>query len=263
MLHMVIYGMALDITEDEWNAIMPIVRPAVVGMALANDYFSWQKEYDQFKREPKAALTNGIWVLMHEHSIIEEEAKQMLKGTIADYSQEYVHLMTGYLHSTKGSQDVRKFLSAVEIMIPGNIGWSQFSPRYGFVKDTSTNSTKAVDGSQRSPCSTPYVLSVQHSTFEDDTVNNTPASTHADTSSLPSLTAEASGRCKHQGPGLISSRAAVEMLSPFPQCSAWLDKMTSSSPREREANGAAILTRHSLPSPDDEASHPSLEQLTM
>ena len=131
--------MALTISESERQLIMPITAPAFANLALTNDFFSWQKEYDQFKKDAKATyMVNGVWILMQKHSTTIEGAKQMLRDKIAGYCQEYLRLKTEFQSSKVVSTDVRRYLSALELSIAGNVGWSQFSPRYQFSRNAAT-----------------------------------------------------------------------------------------------------------------------------
>ena len=144
------YGMALTISDDERKLIRQVTVPAFANLALANDFFSWQKEYDDFKQNSEATyMVNAIWIVMKEHSLTIEGAKQMLQDKIAGYCQEYLQLKAEFESSTVVSVDTKRYLSALELTIAGNVGWSQFSPRYRFSANGSTGGKKkSVDGLQ-------------------------------------------------------------------------------------------------------------------
>ena len=144
------YGMALTISDDERKLITQVTAPAFANLALTNDFFSWQKEYDDFKQNSEATyMVNAIWIIMKEHSLTIEGAKQMLQDKIAGYCQEYLQLKAEFQSSTVVSIDARRYLSALELSIAGNVGWSQFTPRYRFsANGTPGAKKKAVDGLQ-------------------------------------------------------------------------------------------------------------------
>ncbi|KAG7004489.1 hypothetical protein G7Y79_00025g057750 [Physcia stellaris] len=61
MIRLMTYGMTLEISESEWNLIMPIATPLLADLATADDYFSWQKKYDQLRLGPEdPCITNAL-----------------------------------------------------------------------------------------------------------------------------------------------------------------------------------------------------------
>ena len=138
--------MALTISEDEISLIRPIAAPAYASIALANDFFSWQKEYDDFKQQSTSSyMVNAVWILMQEHSVTVEKAKQMLQTKAAEYCKEYL-LLKAEFQSSVISSDAGRYLSALELFISGNVGWSQYCPRYSFSKTFASSETGVADG---------------------------------------------------------------------------------------------------------------------
>ena len=126
------YGMALTISKEEHELIFPITAPAYANLALANDFFSWKKEYAEFKEEGKTYMVNAVWILMQEHSVSEEDAKSLLKRRATSCCEEYLRLKAEFENSKYIRPDLRKYLDALELAIPGNIAWNNYCPRYEF-----------------------------------------------------------------------------------------------------------------------------------
>lgn len=245
--------MELTITEEERKLIMPITAPAFVSLALTNDFFSWQKEYDQFKREAKAPyMVNAIWILMQEHSIDIERAKQMLKDKIAGYCQEYLRLTTEFRSSKVVSLDVQRYLSALELSIAGNVGWSQFTPRYNFATDSPK---KAVNGLQNGLHSRKNGANGQYSAVESH-VNEDEQS---QTGLLSPPISSVCGKCRDQM--MTGPEDQVQEFSSFPPSEVdpgekdMVPKILSKVGRREDR---AIVTCRSLSVLSDEASHPVL-----
>ncbi|KAG7005403.1 hypothetical protein G7Y79_00020g049310 [Physcia stellaris] len=100
------YGMAFTISENERKSIMSVTAPASVSLAFTNDLFSWQKEYDQFRRDSKAKyMVNAVWILMQEHSITMDKAQKMLRIKIAELNQEYQRVKAEFQNSRIVSTD--------------------------------------------------------------------------------------------------------------------------------------------------------------
>ena len=129
--------MGITIPEHELELAKQTSRPAFVTLGLANDFFSWQKEYDDFmKTGVSEALANAIWILMQEHSVGVEEAKELCKDHIRKSCQEYLRVKHEVESTRQVSVDLRKYLAALELSISANVIWSQYSARYNFRDDS-------------------------------------------------------------------------------------------------------------------------------
>ena len=143
--------MALTITENEREVLRPVAAPAYASIALANDFFSWQKEYDDFKNQSESKyMVNAVWILMQEQSLTVETAKETLVKKAAEYCQEFLRLKADLQSSEILSSDAELYLSAVGLFLSGNVGWSQYCPRYNF-SGSLTGGTGVIDGSQSTP----------------------------------------------------------------------------------------------------------------
>ncbi|KAE8555445.1 hypothetical protein EYB25_000141 [Talaromyces marneffei] len=118
----VTFAMGLTISSDEAERANNITDPAYATLALANDYFSWEKEYIEFKENSTSEdMANAIWIIMKEHSVDLEEAKNICQDKIRESCKDY--------------------LGALEFSINGNVVWSQYTHRYNFNKPKETDDT--------------------------------------------------------------------------------------------------------------------------
>jgi hypothetical protein len=94
-------------------------------LALANDYFSLNME----AKDVTDRVRNAIPVLMKQFSLGEREAKVLLKGMIVENEQEMRRVA---LELERGgiSEDVKKYLDGMAVMLGGNSFWSATCPRY-------------------------------------------------------------------------------------------------------------------------------------
>jgi hypothetical protein len=141
-----IFGMALTISDDEMGLIEEAREHAHTALALSNDYFSWQKEYDEWCKTRKAGgVNNAVGVISKEHSVSIDEAKElcvkMIRSSYRRFCDEKKRFETESGH--KASRDLLKYLAALETCFGGNIVWSQYSKRYN-IEETNGN----VDASQ-------------------------------------------------------------------------------------------------------------------
>ena len=149
--------------------------------------------------------------------------------------------------------DVRKGLSALKLMIPGNLAWSQFTPRYEYSRTASDSHSKTVVyGSQHSLHGPHNERNGEHLILESHTVKNT----QNDPGILPFASSDSSGMLASRVQLLLSSNDQVK-TSPFrlsEDRSSEAVKIAHNVPRMHIGEYAAFLTRHSLPRLDEEAS---------
>ena len=140
--------MGLTISPDEAEKANNITEPAYATLALANDFFSWEKEYTEFKQNPTSEdMANAIWIIMKEHSVDLEEAKRICQDKIRESCEEYVRRKRAFERQATGkvSTDLLRYLSALEFSISGNVVWSQYTPRYNFHKPANNKLAEEAD----------------------------------------------------------------------------------------------------------------------
>ncbi|KAL4938163.1 hypothetical protein BDV06DRAFT_215327 [Aspergillus oleicola] len=94
------FGMGIILTEEEQKQIEPIVKPCYAALGLANDYFSFHIEWDEFQ-----AKSNNT---------------TMTNANITEFA-------TG---DGKGNIKLQNYLEAQGYQVPGNVAWSLRCPRY-------------------------------------------------------------------------------------------------------------------------------------
>lgn len=129
----IIFGMALTISDGEMRLVKKIAEHAYATLILSNDYFSWQKEYNDFCRHRSSgSMANAIWVIMNEYSVDVDEAKSMciekIKASCQTFCEKKKQLSAKFY--LKLSEDLFKYLRALETLITGHAVWSQHTKRY-------------------------------------------------------------------------------------------------------------------------------------
>ena len=125
--------MCLTIPKEEAQTCFELTRPVWAAAILINDVQSWDKEYKLTQTQDKpdmTIMTNGIWVLMQQHSIDIEEAKriirQKVKGFVADILINLEEIKT----RQDLSLDSRRLIEAMQYMHSGNLMWGFSCTRY-------------------------------------------------------------------------------------------------------------------------------------
>ena len=124
------FGMAITIPDEESELCAQLMRPAWIAAGLTNDLFSWEKEYEAAMRNGQPDVVNAVWVLMGEHSITADQAKdlcrQKIKGAVADY----LEVIEANCNNGDISLDLQKYIVAMQYSLSGNVVWNLQCPRY-------------------------------------------------------------------------------------------------------------------------------------
>ncbi|KAF4628583.1 hypothetical protein G7Y89_g9568 [Cudoniella acicularis] len=117
---LVTFGIGLTIPDNDMERCTEATRPAFAVIALTNDLFSWERERDAAKRDNMPHVVNAIWVIMGQHSVSEEEAKQICHSKIAKLVQDYKGIVEQYKKDESICLGLRKYIEALQTMsVPG------------------------------------------------------------------------------------------------------------------------------------------------
>ncbi len=75
-------------------------------------------------------MINAIWVLMGEHSISVDKAKEFCMSKIKECVAKYRIVIEDTKKRTDLSLDLRRYLEAMQYSLSGNVVWSLLCPRY-------------------------------------------------------------------------------------------------------------------------------------
>jgi Terpene synthase family 2, C-terminal metal binding len=122
--------MGITIPDEELELCAQLMRPAWIAAGLTNDLFSWEKEYEAAKRNHQPDVANAIWVLMGEHLITADQAKDLCREKIKIAVADYLQIIKKSCNNTKISLDLRRYIEAMQYSLSGNVVWSLQCPRY-------------------------------------------------------------------------------------------------------------------------------------
>ncbi|EHA21645.1 hypothetical protein ASPNIDRAFT_129626 [Aspergillus niger ATCC 1015] len=127
------FGMDILLTPEEEELVAPIVKPCYAALGLANDYFSFDIEWEEFQSSESSqnAMTNAVWLFMQWHQVGKEEAKRLVRQVTNDYEREYQQRVQEFIAGEgKCNSKIQLYLTALGYQIPGNVTWSLRCPRY-------------------------------------------------------------------------------------------------------------------------------------
>ncbi|KAL4816983.1 isoprenoid synthase domain-containing protein [Aspergillus spinulosporus] len=126
------YGMGILLSKDEQKMIEPLVKPCYAALGLANDYFSFDIEWEEFQREgDKTTMTNAVRPFMQWDGLNIKQAKERVREVTNEYEQQYLRNIEEFAAGPgKERPHLLEYLKAEGYQIPGNVVWSLRCPRY-------------------------------------------------------------------------------------------------------------------------------------
>ncbi|KAK4100847.1 terpenoid synthase [Parathielavia hyrcaniae] len=128
-----LFGMGMILTREEDARLAHVVRPCYASLALANDYFSFDREWAEAQSKPGAAKPiNAVWLYMRWCGVSPEEAKRLVVEAANRYETRFRELCERLRRDDKNPLDpkLERYLRALSYEISGNVVWSLNCPRY-------------------------------------------------------------------------------------------------------------------------------------
>ncbi len=120
------WTMGMELNDEEQELCHEFCLSAGRVMALTNDLYSWNVE----RNDPADRQWNAVPVIMKQYGLGEQLAIVLIKGLIIQHEQETRRLGYELQRYCGNSQNIRKYVEAMELMLGGNCFWSSGCPRY-------------------------------------------------------------------------------------------------------------------------------------
>lgn len=118
--------MDIHLSDEEMAAVADFEWTLGGVLALTNDYFSWRKE----KLQTTDRVRNAVPLLMRQFQLPEQQARMLLKGMIVDEEERAKRLRIKLESRPDCSEDLKRYIEALELYSGGNCYWSATCPRY-------------------------------------------------------------------------------------------------------------------------------------
>ncbi|KAK4185022.1 isoprenoid synthase domain-containing protein [Podospora australis] len=130
-----LFGMGMTLTEEEDTLLAPLIRPCYASLALANDYFSFDREWEEIQSKPGASqkLLNAVWLYMKWNGVEAEVAKRRTREACNRYEQQYLDNIERFRRehaSDPNFEKLDRYLRGLAQQVSGNVIWSLNCPRY-------------------------------------------------------------------------------------------------------------------------------------
>lgn len=119
------------LTEDESQYTAALTRAAYDSWVLVNDYFSWEKEYQNYTSSGSTGqIASAVYLFMKWHNIDPVTAKKMLRNEIIAREEKLCKLKSEYLARGNMTDRILKWIELLVLVTAGNFAWSMTTARY-------------------------------------------------------------------------------------------------------------------------------------
>ncbi|EUC50502.1 hypothetical protein COCMIDRAFT_82073 [Bipolaris oryzae ATCC 44560] len=126
-----LFGMGLVLTEEEEAILDPIRRPWYRALTLANDYFSFEREYlELIESKELKTIKNAVWLHMKWYHVGIDLAKKMVLNMTRQYEDQFLESCAEFRRKDNPSEKLSLYLDVLTFMVSGNMVWNLNCPRY-------------------------------------------------------------------------------------------------------------------------------------
>lgn len=127
-----LFGMGMVLTKEEDSMLTDVIEPCYASLALANDYFSFDREWAEAQSKPGASKpTNAVWLYMRWRSVNTAIAKRLVAEAANRYETLFLERCDQFrVEHAPVSPKLDLYLRALSCQVSGNVVWSLNCPRY-------------------------------------------------------------------------------------------------------------------------------------
>lgn len=120
----------MTLTKKEEESLAHIIRPYYASLALANDYFSFDREWQEAQAPKGSKPINAVWLHIQWHGVCASTAKQLVRNASNEYEREFLDLCDKYRNDHgHNSGKIECYLKGLAYRVSGNVVWSLNCPR--------------------------------------------------------------------------------------------------------------------------------------
>lgn len=125
------FSMDFTLDEEEVEKTSAITSSAYDAWVLVNDYFSWEKEWQNHEANGGVGvIANAIFLFMRWYSVDATEGKRMLRKEILAREEKYCKEKEKFLASGHATDRTSQRLKLLDHVTAGNFVWSMTTARY-------------------------------------------------------------------------------------------------------------------------------------
>lgn len=141
------FSMDFTLDEDEMEKTSAITSSAYDAWVLVNDYFSWEKEWQNHQANGGVGvIANAIFLFMRWYSVDATVGKNMLRKEILAREEKYYKGKEKFLVSGHATDRTSQWLKLLDRVTAGNFAWSMTTARYRLDAEDAYPALQAAQG---------------------------------------------------------------------------------------------------------------------
>lgn len=126
-----LFGMGMTLTAEEDELLAGVIRPCYASLALANDYFSFDRELQDAQGTAGSKPLNAVWMYMQWRGVCITSAKHLVREATNRYEQQFLEFCDKFRTDHAPIPDkLDRYLRGLCYQVSGNVVWSLNCPRY-------------------------------------------------------------------------------------------------------------------------------------
>lgn len=124
------FSLGMHISPEEHELVQPIIDAATRGLLLANDYFSWEREYRELQSGQSQRMVSAVEMFIRTRGLSIEAAKDEVKRMIIESEEEFCRLRDELCRThPELSPKLMRWIDCAGLAVSGNHYWCSACPR--------------------------------------------------------------------------------------------------------------------------------------
>ncbi|KAG9189849.1 hypothetical protein G6011_06717 [Alternaria panax] len=130
------FSLGMSLSEAEEALVQPIIDAATEGLLLANDYFSWEREYRELQSGQSKRIVSAVDLFIRTKGFSIDDAKDAVKQKIIEAERSFCQRRDElYNNHPDISLKLRRWIDCAGLAVSGNHYWCSACPRQNAWKD--------------------------------------------------------------------------------------------------------------------------------
>ncbi len=124
------FSLGISLSEADHRLVQPIIDAATEGLLLANDYFSWEREYRELQSGHSKRIVSAVELFTRTKGLSIEAAKNEVKLSIINAERDFCQRRDElYMAQPDIPLKLRRWIDCAGLAVSGNHYWCSACPR--------------------------------------------------------------------------------------------------------------------------------------
>ncbi|RAQ98962.1 terpenoid synthase [Stemphylium lycopersici] len=130
------FSLGMSISKEEEALVQPIIDAATEGLLLANDFFSWEREYRELQSGQSKRIVSAVDLFIRTQGLSIAEAKDEVRRRIIKAERDFCQRRDELYKTNPGiSLKIKRWIESAGLAVSGNHYWCSACPRQNAWKD--------------------------------------------------------------------------------------------------------------------------------